>query len=190
MEEIWKDISGCEGKYQVSNFGRIKSLKDKYGNYREKILKGSKDKDGYLIVSLYKEGKMNNFKVHRLVAQTFIDNPNKYPCVNHKDENPANNNVENLEWCTHKYNTNYGTCIQRRKANTDYKEVGRKSAEKLLNRKDQSKIVLQFTKDNVFVREWESTAECGRNGFYSSAVSKCCIGKRKTCGGFIWKYKE
>lgn len=193
MEEF-RDIQEYEGLYQVSNLGRVKSLK--YG--KEKILKGGKDKQGYIYVILCKEGKKNNFRVHRLVCETFIPNPNNYQCVNHKDEDKTNNNVNNLEWCNQNYNVNYGTGIQRRVANTDwkkkventdYKEVGRKSAEKLLNRKDQSKPVLQYTKDNEFVKEWKSTNECERNGFYKSAVSKCCNGKLNSHKGFIWKYK-
>lgn len=139
---------------------------------------------GYLTVILYKNGKIKNYKIHRLVAEAFIPNPNNYPCVNHKDENPSNNCINNLEWCTHKYNMNYGTCQQRKVSNTDYKEVSRKRVEKL------SKPVLQFTKNNVFVREWCSAKECGRNGYDHSTVSKCCKGKQKYHKGFIWKYKE
>lgn len=186
MEEIFVDIKGYEGLYQISNLGRIKSLL--FG--KEKILKGSKDKDGYLKIILCKEEKHKTYKVHRLVATAFIPNPNGYRCVNHKDEDKANNCVENLEWCSNKYNSNYGTCQQRRVKNTDYKKVGRKNAEKLLNRKDQSKIVLQYTKDNEFVKEWETLRECGRNGFKISNISSCCRGKRKTHKGFIWKYKN
>ena len=189
MEEF-RDIKGYEGKYQISNFGRVKSLKDSHGGYRERILNPIEHSQGYLTVILYKNGKIKNYKIHRLVAEVFIPNPNNYPCVNHKDENPSNNCVDNLEWCNHKYNINYGTCQHRRVANTDYKEVSRKRAEKLLNRKDQSKTVLQFTKDNEFVREWVSTKECGRNDYDHSAVAACCRGKLKSHKGFIWKYKE
>lgn len=186
MEEIFIDIKGYEGLYQINNLGRIKSLW--YG--KEKILKLGKDKDGYLKVNLCKNRKTKHFLVHRLVANAFIPNPNGYRCVNHKDEDKTNNRVDNLEWCTYQYNSNYGTCQQRRVENTDYNEVGRKNAEKLLNRKDQSKIVLQYTKDGEFIRKWESIRECGRNGFKISNISSCCIGKRKTHKGFIWKYKN
>nr|UVX78837.1 MAG: zinc-binding loop region of homing endonuclease [Bacteriophage sp.] len=173
MEEIWKDISGYEGKYQVSNFGRIK-------NSKGLILKTIKDKDSYLTINLYKNRKIKTFKIHRLVAEAFISNPNNYPCVNHKDENKENNCIENIEWCNHKYNSNYGTVIERRVKNTDWKQIAEK----------QSKTVLQFKKDGDFVKEWLSTQECGRNGFDSGAVSSCCNGKRKSHKGFIWKYKE
>nr|UVX78857.1 MAG: zinc-binding loop region of homing endonuclease [Bacteriophage sp.] len=165
--EIWKDIQEYEGKYQVSNFGRVKRLW--YG--KERILKGSKTIKGYLIVGLSKEGKRTFYTVHRLVAEAFLDNPHNYPCINHKDENHSNNNVDNLEWCDYKYNSNYGTCQQRR-------------VEK------QSKSVLQFTKDNEFIMEWLSTMECARNGFNQGSVAACCRGERKTHKGFIWRYKN
>ena len=111
--EIWKDIEGYEGLYQISSYGRIKSLRDHHGNYREKILKQGTRKDGYKNTALSKDGKLKTYSVHRLVAAAFLDNPNNYPCVNHKDEQKYNNYVENLEWCTSKYNCNYGTKSER-----------------------------------------------------------------------------
>ena len=108
-EEIWKDIKGYEKLYQVSNLGRVRSFPRKYANYGNeiKILKGLNNR-GYLRVSLSKNGKCKMFSIHRLVAEAFIPNPNNYSCVNHKDENPSNNNVKNLEWCSINYNCNYG----------------------------------------------------------------------------------
>lgn len=179
MEEF-KDIKGYEGKYQISNFGRVKSLW--FG--KEKILKPIEHSQGYLTVILYKNRKIKTIKIHRLVAEAFISNPHNYPCVNHKDENPANNCVDNLEWCTQKYNVNYGNCQQRRVAKIDWKEISRKRTEKL------SKTVLQYTKDGKFVREWSSTQECGRNGFNQGAVSLCCNGKLKSHKGYIWRHKN
>ena len=108
MEE-WRDIKGYEGRYQVSNLGRVRSLRDNHGNYREKIRATILNKEGYNYISLYKEGKIKMCLVHRLVAEAFIDNPNNYKEVNHKDENKQNNSVSNLEWCTAEYNCNYGT---------------------------------------------------------------------------------
>ena len=102
MKEIWKDCKGYEGKYQVSNLGRVWSIGS------QKYLKGSTDKDGYMCVYLTaKNGKTKIEKIHRLVALVFLDNPNNYPQVNHKDENKQNNCVDNLEWCDTKYNTTY-----------------------------------------------------------------------------------
>lgn len=110
--EIWKDIKGYEGRYKVSTQGRVYS----YLNY--KIIKQQLNCHGYYSVILYnKYGKAKRESVHRLVALTFIDNPNSFPVVNHKDENRTNNNVNNLEWCTHKYNSNYGTSQKRHSIN-------------------------------------------------------------------------
>ena len=104
MDEIWKDKKNYEGHYQVSNFGRVKSIK--FG--KEKILKQS-IRHGYYCVVLSKNGILKNYFVHRLVAEAFIDNPDNLPQVNHKDECKTNNIVSNLEWCDRKYNINYGT---------------------------------------------------------------------------------
>ena len=115
-EEIWKDIKDYEGYYQVSNLGRIKSLSRIQINGRnnrtfirkEKLLVLKPNVYGYFRISLCKNSKIKTFQVHRLVAEAFIPNPNNLPCVNHKDENKGNNRVDNLEWCTHRYNNNYG----------------------------------------------------------------------------------
>ena len=165
--EVWKDILGYEGQYQVSNLGRVKSLK--LGN--DKIMSLRRDKDGYLLVNLWKNHERKTFKVHRLVSQTFITNPQNLPQVNHKDEDKTNNCVENLEWCSAKYNNNYGTHIQR-------------SAEK------QSKPVLQYEKSGKFVREWKSGHDIERNlGYSQRNISSCCLGKYKSAYGYVWKYK-
>ena len=108
-KQIWKDIPGYEGLYQVSNTGRVRSLN--YNRTGEtKVLKQGTNKGGYKRVNLYKDGKFKIYFVHRLVALVFIPNPNNYPVINHKDENPKNNTVWNLEWCTQEYNINYGNC--------------------------------------------------------------------------------
>ena len=173
--EEWRDVVGYEGLYEVSNIGRVKSLIDNHGKPREKNLKQYLNHKGYLIVKLYKECDRKTCKVHRLVANAFIPNPSNLKCVNHKDENKTNNCVDNLEWCDNKYNINYGTCIQRR-------------VEKLINRQDQSKQVYQYDKDGNLIKIWESANECKRNGFKQSAVSACCLGKRKSHKGYIWSY--
>ena len=125
MKELWKDIEGYEGLYQVSSLGAIRSL-DRYRNrpsksgnmyiqrYKGKVLKQTLN-DGYFTIYLHKDGVNKFYSVHRLVAKAFIPNPNNLPQVNHKDENKQNNCVENLEWCTAKYNVNYGTAIERLK---------------------------------------------------------------------------
>ena len=162
-DEIWRTIKGYESQYQVSDQGRVKSLK--FG--KERILKPLRNTFGYLFVFLCKNGEKKEYKVHRLVAKTFIPNPDNLPQVNHKDEDKDNNSVQNLEWCDSKYNNNYGT-----------------RNEKL------SKSVLQYTKSGVFVREWKSATDVQRNLNYNIGnISKCCNGKLKSAYNFIWKYK-
>ena len=110
--EQWRPIEGYEGLYQVSNLGRVRSLgNDK--KRKEKILRPLMNNCGYLLVNLSKEGKQKMFSVHRLVAQTFIPNPEGLPEINHRDENPSNARAENLEWCDHRYNMNDGTRTER-----------------------------------------------------------------------------
>lgn len=177
--EVWKDVEGYEGLYQVSNMGRVKSTHYYHGTY-ERILKSGKDQYGYSLVNLfkYKKGKMH--KVHRLVAQAFLDNPDNLSEVNHKDENPSNNCVDNLEWCTHKYNINYGTCIQRMVK----KKRGAYNTKK-------SKIVYQYTMNGEFVANYPSVSEIERQfGYGQGNISRCCLGKRKTAYGYIWRYAD
>ena len=114
MKEIWKDIEGYEGLYQVSNLGRVKSLTKMVGRGKrykvcERIVSLQKAPNGYMRLHLDKDGERKYFSVHRLVAQAFVENPNNLPHVNHKNETKTDNAVSNLEWCTPKYNSNYGT---------------------------------------------------------------------------------
>lgn len=117
MKEIWKPISGYENPYKISNLGNVISLRN------NRFLKHHMIKKGYLFVQLSKDGKSRNYLVHRLVAGAFIDNPNNLPEINHKDENPSNNVVFNLEWCTHKYNMNYNNLGKRIKIQKELNEL-------------------------------------------------------------------
>lgn len=165
MEEIWKDIEGYEGLYQVSNMGRVKSVR------KNIILRGGIT-SGYKRVLLCTNNIPKGYYIHRLVANAFIPNPNNYPIVNHKDENKLNNCVDNLEWCTQKHNVNYGTGIAKRA-------------------RSQSKKVLQFKPDGTFVKEWKSINDIERiTGYSSGHISRCCRNIRKTAYGYIWKYKK
>ena len=172
MTEIWRDIDGYEGRYQVSNLGRVKSLNYNHTG-KEKILKPNTIRDGYLQVSLYNK-KMKNCYVHRLVAQAFIPNPDNLPEINHKSEEKWLNTVENLEWCDREYNCNYGTRIE-------------KIAKSNINGK-KSKSVVQMTLDGQPVYIWPSLMEAQRNGFNSGIICACCNGQRKTHKGFKWAY--
>ena len=174
--EIWKDIKGYEGYYQVSNFGRVKSIERKVNKWdgirtiNERILKQNLSHNGYYFVSLSKNGKRRTYRVNRLVAEAFIPNPDNLPQVNHKEENKLNNNVENLEWCTSKYNNNYGT-----------------HNDKISKR--LSKPVLQLDKNGNFIKLWESIMSIEREtGFFQGSISNCCKGKYKTSYGYKWKY--
>ena len=115
MKEIWKDIKGYESIYQVSNLGRVKSvarkvIKKNYVSFKkERILKQQTDRYGYKKVILQRNYQIKTFSIHRLVADTFLENPYNLPQINHKDENKENNCVLNLEYCDSKYNNNYGT---------------------------------------------------------------------------------
>lgn len=183
QNEEWLPIDGFEGKYEISSLGRVKSLMDKYGNFREKILKQYKDKDGYLFVWLYKEGSGKIYKVHRLVGNAFLENKENLPFINHKDENPSNNCVSNLEWCSVSYNNSYGDAIKKRVNNTNWKIIGEKNAERL------SKKVFQYDKKGNLIKIWSSTKECKNYGFTPGNVAACCRGKLKSHKEYIWSYE-
>lgn len=204
--EIWKSLEFLGyPNYQVSNFGRVKSLK----RGKEKILKTYKDKYGYLILHLYNNSKVKTYFVHRLVALSFIPNPEKLPMINHKDESRDNNCVENLEWCDCKYNLNYGLRnirlrkkLKGRHLSEEHKQKLRKPHKQKLRKplteehkqnmsKAISKPILQFTLEGVFIREWQSATSASKElKINRGNITQCCKEKLKTCGGFIWRYKE
>ena len=192
MEEVWKDIEGFEGLYQVSNIGNVKSLVNNKGVAREKVLKPT-IVSVYLHVNLYKNKTRKTYNVHRLVAKAFLPNPQNYPCVNHRDENGENNNVENLEWCSYKYNTNYGSRNERAgKANTNNQNRSKAISKALTNNTKISKAVVAFKKDEL-VMVFPSTNEAGRQGFDQSNVAACCRNCYMREGnnvykGYEWRY--
>ena len=183
--EIWKPIKGYEGKYEISNLGRVKSL-----NYnrtkKEKILKPTLSHNGYFIVTLSKNGKTKKFRVNRLVIETFIPDKSDFKStpdedrnnididnleVNHIDENIKNNNLNNLEWCTHKYNMNYGE--------RNLKIV-----------KHIKKAIYQYDLNNKFIKEYESITQANKKTHIPiSSISACCVGQRKKTNGYIFKFK-
>lgn len=147
-------IKGYEN-YEVTTTGEV--INTKTG----RVLKPGKGRNGYLLVVLCKNGKMKTFRIHRLVAEAFIPNPNNLPQVNHKDEDKTNNHVENLEWCTCEYNVQYS----------------------------KNKTVLQLRMDGSLVRIWPSAMEIQRQlGYSHENISSCCNGKLRTAYGFRWSY--
>ena len=150
MMEEWRPIVGYEGLYEVSNTGQVRSL-DKYDSmnrfYEGRILKLFADRLGYLSVVLYSNSKRKHYLVHRLVAEAFIPNPDNLPQVNHRDENPSNDNVDNLEWCDGKYNVNYGTRIDRirdiRLKNGTYTGLSKEEYHKKYYEENKEKIIEQ-----------------------------------------------
>ena len=178
MEEIWKDIKGYEGLYQVSNLGRVKSLNYKNSG-KDRILKYCITPQGYLNVGLYVNKQKKTFVVHRLIAETFIPNTGNLPQVNHKDEVKTNNCVDNLEWCDSKYNNNYGTHIQRALLTRI-----------INNRKTAPKKIDQYSLDGKFIKTWNSGTDLAKCGFNNGNICSCCKGQRKTSQSYIWKYHE
>ena len=153
MEEIWKPIKDYEGLYWVSNQGQVK-------NKHNRILK-PEIRNGYYSVNLCKNGKMTHFRIHRLVAITFIPNPKNYPMVNHKDENKLNNEASNLEWCTNVYNTHYS--------------------------KHEDLSVYCLDLDEYF----ESASNAAvHTGVCRTSILKCCRGQLQRAGGMLWCYSK
>ena len=192
-EEIWKtavyDGEPYEG-FEVSNLGRIKSL-NYHRTGKSKLMTPSENTDGYFQVNLRKNGESKTCRVHRLVAETFLDNPENKPCINHKIEGDKGKKMNmvifnedgtidkektTIEWATYKENNDYATRNER--------------VSKAMTNGKLSKKVLQLSLSGELIREWSSVNECGRNGFSQSNVCACCNGKRKTHKGFRWKYEE
>ena len=168
-KEIWCDVKGYEGLYQVSNWGNVKSLNYKRTG-KEKILRPCKDGNGYLYVVLFENGKYKLYKVHRLVLSTFSPIENSHELqVNHINECKTDNRLENLEWVTCKENCNHGTRNKR-------------SGEK------KSIPIVQLSLEGKYIRSWKSSHDAERNGFDPSHIIKCCKGKYKTHKGYRFMY--
>lgn len=178
--EIWKDIKGYEGLYQISNTGKVKSLtryiNSKSGRkflIKEKTRKTTTTTAGYEYVVLAKKGKNKTLLIHRLVAENFIPNPNNYSCVNHIDENKSNNNVLNLEWCNYEYNNTYKNIHLRR------------------NNNNITRRVIQYDLDMNEIKRWNTITDASKEFNTNIAnIIKCCKGERNHCCGFKWRYYE
>lgn len=177
-EEVWRPVKGYEEYYQVSNFGRVKSL-NWDGTGVERIMTPCKGKRGYMQVLFNRNGIRATKTVHRLVAEAFIPNPNNFPYINHKNEDKTINFLWNLEWCTAKYNSNYGTCVERSR-DTRIK-IGN-----YWNHNCRRKVIRYNEYSEV---EYESISEAAKqNKCSESAIGSCVRGKTKTSCGYKWKY--
>lgn len=192
MKEIWKDIKGYEGLYQVSNLGNVKSLDAiincegakgiKCHLRKGRILKKAINNKGYYYVNLSKNSKVKNIKIHKIVANTFINNSNNYNCVNHIDGNKLNNFVENLEWCSYSHNNKEAYRLNLKKPVWK----GKINKEHPL-----SKEVYQYDLRGNFIKKWDNANDVKRKlGICAENIRSCCNGKKKTCNNYIWKYGE
>ena len=169
MQENWKDTIGT---YQVSNYGEVRNKKT--GN----VLRQSKSRKGYKRITLLVNGMHKSYLVHRLIAEAFIPNTNNLPQINHIDGNKENNCASNLEWVNNSQNQKHA-----------YKN-GLRSKKK--GKENYNAIqVLQFDLNNQFIKEWDCIKEASKElNIIDCDISFCCKGKRKTAGGYIWRYKD
>lgn len=181
MKEVWKDIAGYEGLYQISNLGNVQSMDYNHtGNPQKLSIKNHHS--GYKMVMLCKNGVNKNKNIHTLVATAFIDNPEQKPCVNHIDGNKGNNHVSNLEWVTRKENTNHAIKTNLRK---DSNMRGRKG-----DLSPIKKPVCQCDKSGNVVKIWSCISEAARYfNCNPCTIVNCCAGRIKSCKGYVWKYE-
>jgi hypothetical protein len=175
--EIWRDVTGYEGIYQVSNYGKVKSLYKKQAN----IVTPHIDKKGYHIIRLWRGGNQDTRLLHRLVAQAFVPNHANKPHINHKDGNKSNNYWSNLEWCTPSENNKHSFAIGLKTITAKQKARASQA---------NSKPIYQLDRFNNIVRRWPSITLAAKTlGFSLQHISNCCRGSRKTCGGFVWAFE-
>ena len=178
MEEIWKPIKGYEGLYEVSNLGRVKRLPYSIigkgiRNFNGGVLKGSIARNGYVRVTLTKNAVNKFYHVHRLVAETFIENPEKLPLINHIDENRTNNRVDNLEWCTYHYNNTYRDARKRFAATYST---------------NHTYPVKMYSLDGELIKTFPSVREASKAmGVTITTIGRAISKTRKTAAGFVWE---
>jgi hypothetical protein len=185
MTLLKQPIKNYEGIYEIHSSGQVWSIK-RFDSQNKlwggRFLKLHDNNSGYKKVILTKKGKQKKLYIHRLVAQSFIPNPDNLPCVNHKDGNPANNDISNLEWCSYSENIKHS-----------FDFLGRKGVmtNKFGKDHNRSKTYLQLDINGNLIKEWYSSYEIQRElGILQQNISKVCKGQRKSAGGFIWQYKK
>lgn len=178
--EIWKVIQGYETLYEISNYGNVRNNKGKY-------IKPFKNNKGYLLVRLHKNNSRKIFLLHRLVALHFIPNPNNLPEVNHKDENTLNAHFSNLEWCDRVYNVRYGSGIDRMKETLTGRQLS--ETHKANISEGHKKEIAQYDLNQILLKVWSSAKDAESETKISrNHICEVCKGKRRTAGGYIWKY--
>lgn len=175
--ESWKDIVGYEGLYKISDHGRV------WGCRKNELIKNNDNGNGYLRISLHKNGKTKSEYIHRLVAKHFIPLELNKNIINHIDENTKNNKVDNLEWCNHKENIEHGNAINKSVTTRKNSEAWKKSVDK------KCTAVIGVNINNKETIRFKSVAEAGRNGFLREKVSLCINGKLDKHRGYQW-YKQ
>jgi len=197
MKEEWRDIPGFEGIYQISNTGKVLSLNYRNRGYAKELTPKINNK-GYLWVQLFKNKKSINAQMHRLVATVFVDNPNGFPIINHKDENPFNNSSDNLEWCTRKYNYDYSfekhgqAWIEKIKQNLPKSEKKRKRTSKpyAAPKKDFKRVIQRNQTNGTVIKVHNNIATIVREyGYNNTSIKECCLGKRHTAYGYKWEFE-
>lgn len=193
MEEEWKDIKGYEGKYKISNLGRVKAIERKVrqgkGEYfiKEHELKTWIDSVGYVSVGLTVDSKTKYFRIHRLIAEAFIPNPNNLPVINHLNGNKTDYRIENLEWTNQKQNSIHAVKTGLKKVTEKQIDAARKNV--LLALEKTKKKVKQYDLNGNYIKTWNSMTEIEKTlKIHYQGISKCCLGKNKTSYGYIWKY--
>lgn len=184
--EIWKEIKDYNGSYEASNYGAIRSLNYAHTNTTRE-LKQETTKFGYKRVVLCKDGVAKRYLIHRLIAETFIENQDNKPCIDHIDGNRGNNAIDNLRWCT--YSENLHNPITHTKRCTSLSGEHNPMFGVTSEKHPNSKKITQYTMDGSHIKQWNSIVDASKSlGLNRCCIKDCCRGRQKSAGGYLWKY--